>query len=177
MTGGLKVNHLKDLKSAAKALDDLRREQNYDDIQEKLDLLEVKLSVANANTLEELVTKLGTNDDALRMMARVVEDRVLEELLSLNTTEDRILLSEFPNSQSQNFFAEVVKLAKRKSPVTLSFLLKLISKDSSVNVEPCHVVTIATVFAHLCSCVDKSNNALQKINSLQLKMHGTSAQW
>ena len=110
-------------------------------------------------------------------MARVVEDRVFEELLSLNTTEDRILLSEFPNSQSQNFFAEVVKLAKRKSPVTLSFLLKLISKDSSVNVEPCHVVTIATVFAHLCSCVDKSNNALQKINSLQLKMHGTSAQW
>ena len=177
MPGGLKVDHLKDLRSAAKVLDEMRREQTHVDIQEKLNFLELKLNVANSNTLEELVSRLGTSDEALRLMARVVEDRVLEELLSLNTAEDRILLSDFPNSLSQNFFAEVVKLAKRKSPVTLSFLLKLITKDSSANVEPCHVVSIATVFSHLCSCVDKSNNALQKINSLQLKMHGISEQW
>ena len=175
MTGGIKVEHLQDLKAAAKMLDELRRGHN--DNEELLDLTELKLNVSNAKTLEEMVAKLGTSEEALRMMARVVEDRVLEELLTLSAAEDRILLSEFPNSQTQNFFAEVVKLAKRKSPITLSFLLKLITKDNTAEVEPCHVVSVATVFSILCSCVDKSNNALLKINSLQLKMDGITAQW
>ena len=177
MSGGIKVNHLKDLQSAAEMLDGLRREKLQTDVQEKLDLMEVKLSLTTANTMEELVTKLGTNDEALRVMARVVEDRVLEELLTLNSSEDRILLSEFPNSQSQNFFAEVVKLAQRRSPIALSFLLKLITKDNCADIEPCHVISVATVFSHLCACVDKSNNALLKIQSLQLKMDGVTEQW
>lgn len=172
ISGGIKVDHLKDLQSAAEMLDGLRREKIQTDVQSKLDLMEVKLSLSTANTMEELVTKLGTSEEALRVMGRVVEDRVLEELMTLNSAEDRILLSEFPNSQSQNFFAEVVKLASRKSPVTLSFLLKLITKDNSADIEPCHVISVATVFSHLCSCVDKSNNALLKIQSLQLKMDG-----
>ena len=44
MTGGINVDHLKDLKNAAKMLDELRRSQN--DQQELLDLTELKLNVS-----------------------------------------------------------------------------------------------------------------------------------
>jgi len=100
-------------------------------------------------------------------MARCVEERVLEELMLLSTDEEGIKLSEFPNNQAENFFVEVVHLAGKKSPITLSFLLKLILKDNSCNVEPSHVISVATVFAHLAHLVDKSNNPLLKINALQ----------
>ena len=172
MAGGVKVHHERDLREAARSLDALRRGEDQAEITEKVDLMGLKFQMSNARTIEEMVQELGTSPEALRVMARVIEDRVLEELLLLNSTEDRILLSEFPNSLSENFVAEVIKLASRKSPVTLSFLLKLITKDTSSNVEPCHVISVATIFSHLCSCVDKSNNALLKINSLQLKMDG-----
>ena len=116
--------------------------------------------------------KLGCNDEAMRVMSRMVEERVLEELLTLGTDEGVITLAEWPNSQKSNFFVDVVNLAARKSPTTLSFLLRLILKNDESNVEPSHVISVATVFSHLAHLTDKSNNALQKINALQLKMDG-----
>lgn len=173
LTEGVKVNHLKDLKSAARMLDELRS-ANDDGVEENLDLVEMKLNLSTSKTIEEMVSKLGTSEEALRAMASVVENRVLEELLTLSSGESKIPLSEWPNSLKENFFCEVVKLATRKSPVTLSFLLRLVVKDRAANVEPAHVVSVATVFAHLAQLVDRSNNALQKINSLHLKMENTT---
>ena len=56
--------------------------------------------------------------------------------------------------------------------MTLSFLLRLLIKDDSSNIEPAHVVSIATVFSQLAHLVDRTNNTLQKINSMQLKLDG-----
>ena len=174
MTGGLKVNHLEDLHSAARLLDQQRTRQV--EFQAELDLAEVKLNLSTAESIDELVRRLGTSEVALRLMANVVEDRVFEVLLTLSSSEGRNLLSEFPNSQQENFFAEVVKLASRKTPVALSFLTKLIVKDNASAVAPSHVISIATVFSHLAHFVDRGNNALLKMNSLQMKLDGVTAQ-
>ena len=173
LPGGIKVNHLKELQEAAKFLDQLRR--NNDPIQtEELTLAELKLNLSLAESIDEMVLKLGSNEEAMSSMARLVEERVLEELLTLGAGEKGIKLSEWPNSQKENFFVEVVKLAHQRSPITLAFLLKLILKDNSSNVQPSHVVSVATVFSTLAHLVDKSNNVLQKINSMQLKLDGLS---
>ena len=173
LSDGVKVEHLKDLRSAARLLDEIRQ-QGGDEVESELDLAEKKMELANAKSMQEMVSMLGTSEEALRAMASVVEDRALEELLTLSSGEDKIPLSDWPNSLHENFFAEVVRLAHRKSPVTLSFLLRLVIKDKSSNVEPSHVVSVATVFAHLAQLVDSSNNVLAKINSLHLKMENTT---
>ena len=173
LSDGVKVEHLKDLRSAARLLDEIRQ-QGGDEVESELDLAEKKMELANAKSMQEMVSMLGTSEEALRAMASVVEDRALEELLTLSSGEDKIPLSDWPNSLHENFFAEVVRLAHRKSPVTLSFLLRLVIKDKSSNVEPSHVVSVATVFAHLAQLVDSLNNVLAKINSLHLKMENTT---
>lgn len=173
LSDGVKVEHLKDLRSAARLLDEIRQ-QGGDEVESELDLAEKKMELANAKSMQEMVKLLGTSEEALKAMASVVEDRALEELLTLSSGEDKIPLSDWPNSLHENFFAEVVRLAHRKSPVTLSFLLRLVIKDKSSNVEPSHVISVATVFAHLAQLVDSSNNVLAKINSLHLKMENTT---
>ena len=173
LSDGVKVEHLKDLRSAARLLDEIRQ-QGGDEVESELDLAEKKMELANAKSMQEMVSLLGTSEEALKAMASVVEDRALEELLTLSSGEDKIPLSDWPNSLHENFFAEVVRLAHRKSPVTLSFLLRLVIKDKTSNVEPSHVVSVATVFAHLAQLVDSSNNVLAKINSLHLKMENTT---
>ena len=173
LSDGVKVEHLKDLRSAARLLDEISQ-QGGDEVESELDLAEKKMELANAKSMQEMVKLLGTSEEALKAMASVVEDRALEELLTLSSGEDKIPLSDWPNSLHENFFAEVVRLAHRKSPVTLSFLLRLVIKDKSSNVEPSHVISVATVFAHLAQLVDSSNNVLAKINSLHLKMENTT---
>ena len=168
---GVKVHHLKELKSAAKLLDQLRSNCDAGD-SEAVELAALKLKLSLCKSEEEMVEQMGCNERAIQAMSRLVEQRVLEELLTIGTDEGVITLSEWPNSQTQNFFVEVVKLAARKTPITLSLLLRLILKNEEANVEPVHVINVATVFSHLAHLADKSNNALNKINSLQLKMHG-----
>ena len=168
---GVKVQHLKELKSAAKLLDQVRNNCAVED-SGALELAELKLNLSLSKSVEEMVETLGCNDKAIQAMSRLMEQRVLEELLTIGTGEGVITLSEWPNSQTQNFFVEVVKLASRKTPITLSLLLRLILKDEEANVLPVHVINVATVFSHLAHLADKSNNALNKINSLQLKMNG-----
>ena len=172
LPGGVKVDHLKELRAAAKILDEIR-EDNGHIATESLKLTEMKLRLSLAKSIDEMVGTLGTDEEGLKAMSRLVEERVLEELLTLGTGEkEQIALSEWPNNQKQNFFVEVVRLANRKSPITLAFLLRLLIKDESSNVEPEHVVSIATIFSQLAYLVDKSNNTLLKINSMQLKLHG-----
>lgn len=168
---GAKVHHLKELKSAAKLLDQVRTDCEAGN-SEALELAALKLKLSLCKSEEEMVEQMGCNERAMQAMSRMVEQRVLEELLTISTDEGSITLSEWPNSQAQNFFVEVVKLAARKTPITLSLLLRLIIKNEEANVEPVHVINVATVFSQLAHLVDKSNNALNKINSLQLKMNG-----
>ena len=173
LSDGVKVHHLQDLQAAARLLDELRQ-QGDDAVEHELDLAELKLELSASKTLQEMVHKLGANEEALKLMASVIEDRALEELLTIRSGEEKIPLSDWPNSLHENFFAEVVKLAARKSPVTLSFLLRLVIKDKAANVEPKHVISVATVFSTLAQLVDSSNNVLAKIIALDLKMENTT---
>ena len=166
---GIKVEHRKELKAAAQVLDERRRTCPVDNAAK---LAEMKLKLAMAKSVEEMVSILGCDSEAMALIARMMDDWVLQELLTLRTNEEVICLSEWPNSEKSNFFADVVRLAARKAPVTLDFLLRIILKGEETNVEPKDVISIATVFAHLASMADKSNNAFQKIQSLQMKMQG-----
>ena len=67
-----------------------------------------KWKVLLSKSIEEIVLKLGCNKEAIKVMSRLVEQRVLEEILTISTDEGVITLSEWPNSQKQNFLAEIV---------------------------------------------------------------------
>ena len=45
-------------------------------------------------------------------------------------------------------------------------------RDLSENIEPRHVISIASVYSQLAQQVDHKNNVLTKINSLQMKSDG-----
>lgn len=167
----ISVNHIGELRVAAKILDQLRAETGPIET-ENVKLAAIKLKLSLAKSIDEMVNTLGTEEEGLLAMSRLIQERLLEELLTLGTGEEKIVLSEWPNSHKENFFVEVVKLAHRKSPMTLAFLLRLLVKDDSSNIEPAHVVTIATLFSQLAHLVDRTNNTLQKINSMQLKLDG-----
>ena len=116
--------------------------------------------------------ELGTCEEALQQMGRVVEDRLLEELLSLSRSEGVLPLSDWPNNINKNWFSDVVHFAHAHSPVTLSFILRITKKDIESNVSPADVVNIATIYAQMAHLVDQSNNVLAKMNTIQLKMEG-----
>jgi len=56
LPGGVKVDHLKQLREAAKALDSFRRETNSMDA---VKFSELKLELSLANSVEEIVERLG----------------------------------------------------------------------------------------------------------------------
>lgn len=122
--------------------------------------------------LQGLVRELGTCDEALQHMGRVVEDKSLEELLTLSTFDGPLPLSDWPNDIKKNWFAQVVNFALAHSPVTLSFILRMTVKEMDTNVSPKDVVSVATVYAQLAHLVDQSNSVLVKINTIQLKLDG-----
>ena len=167
----IKVNHVGELRAAAKMLDQIRAETGPIE-RENAKLAALKVKISLAQSIDEMVTTLGTEEEGLAAMSRFVQERLLEEMLTLGTGDERIVLSEWPNSQKSNFFCEVIKLAHHKSPMTLSFLLRLLIKDDSSNIEPSHVVSIATLFSQLAYMVDRSHNTLLKINAMQLKLDG-----
>ena len=135
-------------------------------------LADVKTRINKQETLEGIINELGSTDEALKIMGRVIEDRCLEELLSLAVVEGPSPLSEWPNDIKSNWFSDVVKFAQIHSPITLSFILRLTVKELEANVKPVHVINIATVYAQLAQLVDNSNSVLSKINTLQLKLDG-----
>ena len=67
-----------------------------------------------------------------------------------------------------------LRYASQHSPVTLSLLLRLISKDPSTGVRPRHIFSLASIYAQIAKEVEKSNNALTLIQALSLKMDGLS---
>ena len=65
LSDGVKVEHLKDLRSAARLLDEIRQ-QGGDEVESELDLAEKKMELANAKSMQEMVSMLGTSEEALR---------------------------------------------------------------------------------------------------------------
>ena len=58
------------------------------------------------------------------------------------------------------------------TPLTLSFILKMVVRTIEENVMPSHVIHTATLIAALAEKVDHRNSALSKINSLQMHFDG-----
>ena len=173
MKAGSKLNHEKILKDAAIMLDMLYLsggQSNNDDG----NLGDIKSQLQQADSLGEMVQVLATNDAALKEMAALVHEHCLEELLALGSVPGPLPLADWPNNCSSNWFSDVVHFAAKHSPLTMSFLLRLIVKEMDNNVQPSHVVTISTIYAQLAQQVDKANNVLTKIQSLSLKMSGTT---
>ena len=86
--------------------------------------------------------------------------------------EGPLPLSDWPNSLNSNWFSDVVRFAAIHSPLTLSLLVRLCVKEMSRNVQERHVINVATVYSQIAMMVDKKNNALTKINTLQMMLQG-----
>ena len=105
-------------------------------------------------------------------MGQKVEDRCFQELLSISAADGPLPLSEWPNDRAKNWFAQVVRFAKNFSPFTLSLLLRLTVHSEEENIGARHVVSLASLYGLLAAQVDRTNNVLSKLNTLQLKMDG-----
>ena len=159
------------LEETAAQLDSFRLQQVRSDLDEAR-LSQLRQQLSTADSLECMVLAIGSNPEGRQIMSRVVQEYCLQELLTLSTVEGDRPLLDWPNSLNKNWFSEVVRFAAYNSPITLSFLLRLTVKETTSNVQPRHVLSIATIFAQLAMLVDRKNNALAKLNTLQLKLHG-----
>lgn len=135
-------------------------------------LIELRSQLSSANSLEEMVLLIGGSLEGRQAMSRVVQEYCLQELLTLSSVEGDRPLVDWPNNLNRNWFCEVVRCAADHSPITLALLLRLTVKETASNVQPRHVLNIATVFSQIAMMVDQKNNSLVKINTLQLKLHG-----
>ena len=170
MTPSVKVDHQKELECAAQELDQFRR--NGPRVDDSAAFAALKEKVATASTVSEMVSMLGATVEGLKEMGQKVEDACFQELLSVGAAEGPLPLSEWPNDRAKNWFAQVVRFAQKFSPVTLSFLLRLAVHSEEENIGAQHVISLASTYALLAAQVDRTNNVLSKLNTLQLKMDG-----
>ena len=132
---GIKLDHKRILEETASMLDDFRLQQNGEEF-EAARLAKLKIDLMNSSSLDELVETVGASPQGLQAMGSVIEQHCLQELLLLSASEGPAPLSEWPNSMCHNWFSEVVKVAVRNSPITLSLILRLAVKDLETNVQP-----------------------------------------
>ena len=170
MTPSTKVDHKKELTNTAQELEIFRRNVPRRTDSDSLAVLKTK--VASASTVGEMVSLLGATEEGIKEMGRKVEDSCFQELLSIGAADGPLPLSEWPNDRARNWFAQVVRFAKNFSPVTLSFLLRLTVRSEEENIGARHVVCLASLYGLLAAQVDRTNNVLCKLNTLQLKMDG-----
>ena len=170
MRPSTKVDHQKELETTAQELDLFRRSGPR--VTDSAALAALKSKVASASTVGEMVRLVGATPEGMKEMGLKVEDACFQELLSVGAAEGALPLSEWPNDRAKNWFAQVVKFAQKFSPVTLSLLLRLIVHSDEENIGARHVICLATVYGLLAAQVDRTNNVLSKLNTLQLKMDG-----
>ena len=173
LRAGVKLDHKAVLQEAAGILDNLRLLKE-DPQFEAAKLAELKIQLDNETTLAGMVDVLGGCEEALLQMGRVIEDRALEEMLSLSSTEGPLPLKDWPNNLKNNWFSDVARFGVIHSPLTMSFILRLVVKEKQNNITPRNVVDISTIYAQLAYQVDKTNSSLAKLNTLQLKMDNMS---
>ena len=168
---GVQLDDRKILEETAAELDALRLGVEQPEVGE-VQLAEVRRQLLNSKSLEDMVVAIGSCPEGRVAMTRAVSEHFLQELLTLSSMEGPLPLSDWPNSMNSNWFSDVVRFAAVHSPLTLSLLVRLCVKEMSRNIQARHVVNIATVYAQIAMMVDKKNNALARINTLQLKLHG-----
>ena len=173
MKSGVTIDDKKILEETAAIMDVFRLRLDEPEF-EGARLAELRLNLSSAASLKEMVKLVSCTEGGLQTMARVVEDHCMQELLTLSAAEGDLPLSQWPNKVSKNWFSEVVLFARQHSPITLSLLLRLTVKEASSNVQPEHVINIATVYSQIAMLVDKTNNTLAHMNTLQLKMDNLS---
>ena len=146
------------LKETAAQLDTLRLQLDGPQCDEAR-LTELRRQLSSANSLEEMVLLIGSSPEGRQAMSRVVQDYCLQELLTLSSVEGERPLVDWPNNLNKNWFCEVVSFAANYSPITLDLLLRLTVKETASNVQPRHVLNIATVFSQIAMMVDQKNNS------------------
>ena len=164
-------DHSKTLTNTASLVEEIRLGNNLPDIgADQFETLMCELR--KATDVAALVSTLGTCDKAVQDMAKVVERRCLEELMTLSSVDGPLPLKDWPVDLSKNWYCEVIQFAAQHSPTTLSLLVRLVLKDVDTGVLPRHILSLATIFAQIGKEVDKTNNVLALIQALSLKMDG-----
>ena len=163
----VKVDHRKELEQTARELEGFR--SRIPKATDSVSLAELKMKVASASTVREMVCLLRACEEGMKEMGQKVEGRCFQELLSIGAADGPLPLSEWPNDRSKNWFAQVVRFAQKFSPVTLSLLLRLTVHSEEENIGVRHVVSLASFYGLLAAQVDRTNNVLCKLNTLQLR--------
>ena len=166
----VKVEHRKELEATAAELDQFRCQQPTATDPETVSKL--RLEMASAETVGEMVNLLWACEEGKQEMGKMVEDTCFQELISISAADGELPLSEWPNDRAKNWFSSVARFAKKFSPLTLSFLLCLVVHSEEQNISAENVVSLATLYGLLAAHVDKLNNVMRKLNTLQLKMDG-----
>ena len=143
------------LEETAAQLDTLRLQLDGPQCDEAR-LTELRRQLSSANSLEEMVLLIGSSPEGRQAMSSVVQEYCLQELLTLSSVVGDRPLVDWPN---KNWFCEVVRFAADHSPITLALLLRLTVKETASNVQPRHVLNIATVFSQIAMMVDQKNNS------------------
>ena len=172
VTSGEEIDHKARLQETARVLDQFRHcpgSQTGD-----AEVLQLKQLIPQAKSVSDIVTMISSLPTTMEEMSKVVQERCFHEVLLLSRAEGRLPLSEWPNDKKSNWFSDVCLQAVQQAPFTLSFLLKFVVRDIEENLMPEHVIHTATIFAQLAEKVDHLNDALLKMNQLQLKFDGAT---
>ena len=168
------IDHKKELQMAADDLETFRKTSLLQTNSSTEKVNEMKSKLVLEETISGMVMQLCTDEEGLSKMSEVIEDKVLSELLTLHLSECEHPLSDFPNNINRNWFSETVRFAMKASPITLKTIVNLVVKDRDQNISTKNVVSIAVQYAQLAAQVNQHNNALVKIQSLQLEMEHLS---
>ena len=167
------IDHKQLLEKAARLLEDVRFEYDLPD-PDGAECDRLKLEIVRAPNVGAIVDLMSSSKLAMQKMTRAVGGRCLEEMMTLSSVAGPKPLSDWPIDMGQNWYSEVIKFAYLHSPAMLSFLLRLVAKDASTSLLPRHVLSLATIYAHLGKEIDKANNSLALMQGLSLKMDGLS---
>ena len=109
----VKVDHRKELEQTARELEGFR--SRIPKATDSVSLAELKMKVASASTVREMVCLLGACEEGMKEMGQKVEDRCFQELLSIGAADSPLPLSEWPNDRSKNWFAQARSSASHRS--------------------------------------------------------------
>ena len=169
LNDSIAINHKVSLLETAKILND-RRRSLVDIGDDDLNFVNLKSRIDATENWDELIRILNANCLIQKRLGGIAQSKMLEQLLKISSVPENPL-REFPMDVNRNHYSDIVGFALAHTPDVLDLILKL-STRNEVPVSESDVVRCAYIFSTLASAVNRNNNALKKMNSVNTKTNG-----
>ena len=164
------LDHKKELKAAAKLLNDARIPVHHE-----TNLEELKSVLMDSADLESLVHQVWSHPEARNMFQQMETSSSLEDFLQIGRTETNGPLKTFPPNVNENIYHEIVKFSLEKSKSTVIFLINLlVEKNKPITAHD--VIHIAYIFSYVAHKVNRDNSALVKLKTLLVQKEGITSE-